>query len=87
MGVAVASVEGQVGVGVSGEEDGAEVDLEGDGLHPAVDADVPLSWAKRGKRSFAFCDSLLRLPCPCRGLASLPGNRLWKLPSQLYPLN
>lgn len=47
--VAVASIEGQVGVGVPGEEDGAEVDLEGDGLHSAVDADVPLSWAKGQK--------------------------------------
>lgn len=58
--VAVASIEGQVGVGVSREEDRAEVDLEGDGLHAAVDADVPLSWAK-GKRSFTFGDSLLQL--------------------------
>lgn len=49
MSVAVASIEGQVGVGVSREEDGAEVDLEGDGLHSAVDADVPLSWAKGQK--------------------------------------
>lgn len=40
--VPVASVEGQVRVGVARKEDRAEVDLKGDGLHPAVNADVPL---------------------------------------------
>lgn len=37
------TVEGQVSVGVAGKEDGAEVDLEGDGLHPTVHTDIPLS--------------------------------------------
>lgn len=49
MSVSVASIEGQVSVGVSGEEDGAEVDLEGDGLHSAVDTDVPLSCKRAHK--------------------------------------
>lgn len=40
--VAVATVEGQVGVGVARKEDWAEVELKGDGLHPAVNADIPL---------------------------------------------
>lgn len=42
VGISMATVEGQVGVGVAREEDGAEVDLEGDRLHAAVHADVPL---------------------------------------------
>lgn len=38
----MATIEGQVGVGVAGEEDRAEVEFEGDGLHPTVHADIPL---------------------------------------------
>lgn len=43
--VTVAPVQGQVCVGVAREEHGAEVDLQGDGLNPAVHADVPLTWS------------------------------------------
>ena len=38
----MATIEGQVGVSVARKEDGAEVDLEGDGLHPTVHTDIPL---------------------------------------------
>lgn len=43
LGFAVMAVEGQVGVRVAGEENRAEVDLQGDGLNPAVHADVPFT--------------------------------------------
>lgn len=42
LGVPVSSVEGQVSVSVARKEDRAEVDLKGDGLHAAVNADIPL---------------------------------------------
>lgn len=42
MGISVATIEGQVSVGVAGEEDRTEVDFEGDGLHPTVHTDIPL---------------------------------------------
>lgn len=45
--VAVATVEGQVSVGVARKEDWAEVDLQGDGLHPAVNADIPLRFEEQ----------------------------------------
>lgn len=47
LGVSVPTVEGQVSVGVTRKEDGAEVDLKGDGLHATVNADVPLRWNQR----------------------------------------
>lgn len=47
--VPVASVEGQVGVGVARKEHRAEVDLQGDGLHPAVNADIPLRFEGAGE--------------------------------------
>lgn len=50
LGVAMATVEGQICVGVAGEKHGAEVDFQGDGLNPAVHADVPLSWGGRRKQ-------------------------------------
>lgn len=40
--ISMPTVEGQVSVGVTRKEDWAEVDLKGDGLHAAVNADVPL---------------------------------------------
>lgn len=40
--ISMATVEGQVSVSVTRKEDGAEVDLEGDGLHATVNADIPL---------------------------------------------
>lgn len=46
LGITVVTVEGQICVGVAGVEHGAEVDLQGDGLNPAVHADVPLTWRK-----------------------------------------
>lgn len=45
--VSMATVESQVGVSVAGKEDGAEVDLEGEGLHPAVHTDVSLGCNKK----------------------------------------
>lgn len=42
MGVPMATIEGHVGVCIARKEDRAEVDLEGDGLHPTVDTDIPL---------------------------------------------
>lgn len=47
LGVAVATVQSQVCIGVAGEEHRAEVDLQGDGLHPAVHTDVPLAWRNK----------------------------------------
>lgn len=47
LGVSMPTVEGQVSVSVTRKEDGAKVDLKGDGLHAAVNADVPLRWNKR----------------------------------------
>lgn len=38
----MATIEGKVRVGVARKENRAEIDLEGDGLHPAVHADIPL---------------------------------------------
>lgn len=49
LGVAVVTVQGQICVGVAGEEHGAEVDLQGDGLNSAVHTDVPLTWRDRGR--------------------------------------
>lgn len=40
--ISMASIEGQVSVNVTRKEDGAEVDLKGDGLHATVNADIPL---------------------------------------------
>lgn len=40
--VSMATVEGQVRIGVSREENRTEVDLESDGLHATVHADVSL---------------------------------------------
>lgn len=40
------AVEGQICVGVAGEENRTEVDLQSDGLNPAVHADVPFTWRK-----------------------------------------
>lgn len=45
--ITVATVQGQICVSVAGEEHGAEVDLQGDGLNPAIHTDVPLSWRNR----------------------------------------
>lgn len=42
------AVEGQICVGVAGEENRTEVDLQSDGLNPAVHADVPFTWRKAG---------------------------------------
>ena len=57
LGVSVATVQGQVCVGVAGEEHGAEVDLQGDGLNPTVHTDVPLTWRNReeGKQTEGLC--------------------------------
>lgn len=41
--VTIVTVQGQICVGIAGEEHGAEVDLQGDGLNPAVHTDVPLT--------------------------------------------
>lgn len=38
----MATVEGQIGVGVAREENGAEIDLESDGLYPTIHTDIPL---------------------------------------------
>ena len=51
--VAVASVEGQICVGVAREQHWAKVDLQGDGLHPAVNADVSLRWNTQTPRSYS----------------------------------
>ncbi len=48
--VTVVTVQGQICVGVAGEEHGAEVDLQGDGLNPAVNTDVPLTWRNGEER-------------------------------------
>lgn len=48
--VAVLAVQGQVWGGVTGVQHRTEVDLQGDGLDPAVDADVPLSWTSHRDR-------------------------------------
>lgn len=42
------AVERQICVGVAGEENRTEVDLQGYGLNPAVHADVPFTWRKTG---------------------------------------
>ena len=42
LGVAVATVESEVGLGVARVQHGAEVDLQRDGLNAAVHADIPL---------------------------------------------
>ncbi len=47
LGVTVVTIQGQICVGVAGEEHGAEVNLQSDGLNAAVHTDVPLSWSKR----------------------------------------
>lgn len=39
----MATVEGQVSVSIARKKDRAEIDLEGNGLHPTVDTDIPLS--------------------------------------------
>lgn len=44
LGVTVMTIQCQVCVGVAGEQYGTEVDLQGDGLNPAVYTDVPLTW-------------------------------------------
>lgn len=44
----MATIEGQVSVGVARKENRAEVDFEGDGLHPTVHADIPLSCKTQG---------------------------------------
>ena len=54
LGVAVVTVQGQIGLGVAGEEHGAEVDLQGDGLNAAVHADVTLAWRQRGDVTWLF---------------------------------
>lgn len=48
--VSMAPVEGQVSVSVTRKEDRAEVDLQGDGLHAAVSADVPLRFTTHTDR-------------------------------------
>lgn len=48
LGVTMVTVQGQICVSVAREEHGAEVDLQGDGLNPAVHTDVPLTWRSRG---------------------------------------
>lgn len=45
----MATVEGQVSVGVAGEENRTKVDLEGDCLHPTVHTNVPLRWERAEK--------------------------------------
>lgn len=45
--ITVATIQGQICVGVAREEHGAKVDLQGDGLNPAVNTDVPLTWRNR----------------------------------------
>lgn len=47
LGVTMVTVQGQIRIGVAGEQNRAEVDLQGDGLHAAVHADVPLSFITR----------------------------------------
>jgi len=42
VGISMATIEGHVSVCVARKEDRAEVDLEGDGLHPTVHTDIPL---------------------------------------------
>lgn len=41
--ISMATIESQVAVGVTRVQHGADVNLEGDGLDPAVHAEVPLS--------------------------------------------
>ena len=43
----MATIEGKVSVGIAREEDGAEVDFEGHGLHPTVHTDIPLRCKKQ----------------------------------------
>lgn len=47
VGLALATVQGQVCVGVAGKQHRTEVDLQGDGLNSAVHADVTLRWTER----------------------------------------
>lgn len=54
LGVAVVTVQGQIGLSVAGEEHRAEVDLQGDGLNAAVHADVTLAWRQRGDLTWLF---------------------------------
>lgn len=48
--VAVVTVQSQIYVSVAGKQYRTEVDLYGDGLHPAVNADVPLTWRREAER-------------------------------------
>lgn len=50
LGVSVATVQGQIGVGVAREKHRAEVDLQGDGLNSTVHTDVPLTCRHRGRK-------------------------------------
>lgn len=99
VGISMTTVEGQVSIGVAGKQHGAKVYFEGDGLHPTVHTDVPLRCEKRKHAlllqlscigyslistsswycTLSFVNILSRI--------SSPGKRLWKLASQLYPLN
>lgn len=87
----MATIEGQVRIRVAREENRAEVDFEGDGLHPAVHADVPLRWRTQTRKAVnnRVRSVVLRQKVDLLWdvWSSSPGNRLWKLASQLYPLN
>lgn len=55
LGVAVVAVQGQIHLGVAGEQHRAVIDLQGDGLNPAVHSDVSLTWGEAWKKLTNTC--------------------------------